>query len=254
MSLTSLECQVSELVNSERVPTPHHKGVSPRRAPRVLRRPGGRATAGLPGLRCLRGGGGGRGAGGGGGSGRAADGAHRAERGGAQGSAALPHCTTAPPLHTRSANMFGAAVSEAAVRPDPKPNTFRCLYFRTISLMRPDPQVARSMKSLPAGEEEGRGGFGAGKVAQVRQTPCWPRRWANFSLLHLYSRGNAPANWHLLGHPDAVLAPDAGGLDRQSGRWLRARRAAHARDAAPARHRRLQGGTCITRYSTTNHL
>ena len=33
---------------------------------------------------------------------------------------ARPRCTTAHPLHTRFTNVFGASVSEAAVRPDPR--------------------------------------------------------------------------------------------------------------------------------------
>ena len=41
---------------------------------------------------------------------------------------------------------------------------------------------------------------------QVRKTPSWPRSWANFSRLSLYSRWNAWANWHLLGQPDTFLA------------------------------------------------
>ena len=36
---------------------------------------------------------------------------------------------------------------------------------------------------------------------QVRKTPSWPRSWANFSLLQLYSHRNAWANLHLLGQP-----------------------------------------------------
>jgi hypothetical protein len=31
---------------------------------------------------------------------------------------------------------------------------------------------------------------------QVRKTPSWPRSWANFSLLYLYSHGNAWVNLH----------------------------------------------------------
>ena len=43
----------------------------------------------------------------------------------------------------------------------------------------------------------------AGEEGQVRKTPCWPRSWANFSLLYLYSHMSAWANWRLLGRPDA---------------------------------------------------
>jgi hypothetical protein len=42
---------------------------------------------------------------------------------------------------------------------------------------------------------------------EVRKTPSWPRSWANFSRLLLYSHWNAWANLHLLGRPDTFLAP-----------------------------------------------
>jgi hypothetical protein len=37
---------------------------------------------------------------------------------------------------------------------------------------------------------------------QVRKTASWPRSWANFSLLWLYSYWNAWSKLHLLGQPD----------------------------------------------------
>ena len=40
---------------------------------------------------------------------------------------------------------------------------------------------------------------GSGSIAQVRKTPSWPRSWANFSILSLYSHKNAWANLHILG-------------------------------------------------------
>jgi len=55
------------------------------------------------------------------------------------------------------------------------------------------------------------------RLAQVRKTSSWPRIWANFSLLELYSHMNAWANLHLLGQPDSFLA--AGGtLSRRRAR------------------------------------
>ena len=36
--------------------------------------------------------------------------------------------------------------------------------------------------------------------------PSWPRSWANFSPLSLYSHRNAWANLHLLGQPNTFLA------------------------------------------------
>ena len=43
---------------------------------------------------------------------------------------------------------------------------------------------------------------------QVRQTPAWPRSWANFSFFsfQLYSHRNVRANLHLLGQPDTFIA------------------------------------------------
>ena len=41
---------------------------------------------------------------------------------------------------------------------------------------------------------------------KVRKMPSWPRSWANFSLLQLYSHRNAWANLHLLGQPNTFLA------------------------------------------------
>ena len=41
---------------------------------------------------------------------------------------------------------------------------------------------------------------------QVRKTPSWPRSWANYSLLQLYSHRNAWANLHLMGQPNTFLA------------------------------------------------
>jgi hypothetical protein len=41
---------------------------------------------------------------------------------------------------------------------------------------------------------------------QVRKTPSWPRSWANFSLLSLYSHRNTWASLHLLGQPNTFLA------------------------------------------------
>ena len=50
----------------------------------------------------------------------------------------------------------------------------------------------------------------------VRKTPSWPRSWprswAKFSLLQLYSRRSAWANWHLLGQPNTCLARCASSL------------------------------------------
>ena len=41
---------------------------------------------------------------------------------------------------------------------------------------------------------------------RVRKPPSWPRSWANFSLLSLYSHRNAWVNLHLLGQPDTFRA------------------------------------------------
>ena len=41
---------------------------------------------------------------------------------------------------------------------------------------------------------------------KVKNTPSWPRSWANFSHLSLYSHRNAWANLHILGQPNNFLA------------------------------------------------
>ena len=68
-------------------------------------------------------------------------------------------------------------------------------------------------------------------VTNVRKTPSWPRSRANFSMLQLYSRRNAWANWHLLGQPNTFLAKAAPGdwLDPNSSQ-------------SSARARKLAGG------------
>jgi hypothetical protein len=57
------------------------------------------------------------------------------------------------------------------------------------------------------------------KHLQVRKPPSRPRGWANFSLLQLYSHGNAWANLHLLGQPNSLLArsPRRSRRSRRSG-------------------------------------
>jgi hypothetical protein len=40
----------------------------------------------------------------------------------------------------------------------------------------------------------------------ARKMQRWPRSWANFSLLQLYSHRNVWANLHLLGQPNTFLA------------------------------------------------
>ena len=52
-------------------------------------------------------------------------------------------------------------------------------------------------------------------LPQVRKTPCWPRNWASFSLISLYSHRNAWANWHLLGQPNTFLAAVLRGVRRR---------------------------------------
>jgi hypothetical protein len=43
-------------------------------------------------------------------------------------------------------------------------------------------------------------------ATKVRKMPSWPRSWANFSLLSLYSHRNAWASLHLLGQPNTFPA------------------------------------------------
>jgi hypothetical protein len=44
------------------------------------------------------------------------------------------------------------------------------------------------------------------QTEKVRKAPSWPRSWANFSPLQLYSHRNAWANLHILGQPYTFLA------------------------------------------------
>ena len=44
---------------------------------------------------------------------------------------------------------------------------------------------------------------------QVRKTSSWPRSWANFSLLYLYSHRNPWANLHLSGRPNTFARSQA---------------------------------------------
>jgi hypothetical protein len=53
------------------------------------------------------------------------------------------------------------------------------------------------------------------RIRKVRQTPSWPRSWANFSLLWLYSHRNPWANLYKSGQPNTLLAQghdELGGL------------------------------------------
>jgi DnaJ family protein C protein 13 len=43
---------------------------------------------------------------------------------------------------------------------------------------------------------------------KVRKTPSWPRSWANFNLLQLYSHRNTWANLQLLGQPNTLHAQE----------------------------------------------
>ena len=65
--------------------------------------------------------------------------------------------------------------------------------------------------------------------AVVRKTPGWPRSWASFSLLQLYSHRDAWANLHLLGQPTRnpslvrprLLKPEIHRVDPEYGPTLR---------------------------------
>jgi hypothetical protein len=88
-------------------------------------------------------------------------------------------------------------------------------------------------------------GARAHTVWQVRKTPSWPRSWANFSLLQLYSCRNAWANLHLLGQPHPFLAASG------RGRWRRAPRTARRGMASRCRPRPVSSSarTRSTRWS-----
>jgi serine/threonine protein kinase len=63
-------------------------------------------------------------------------------------------------------------------------------------------------------------------LVHVRETPSWPRSWANSSLLQLYPHRNAQANPHILGRPNTFRAADSTGAG--SGRATRLHPAAEA--------------------------
>jgi flotillin len=54
---------------------------------------------------------------------------------------------------------------------------------------------------------------------KVRNTPSWPRIWANFKLLSLYSHRNVWANLRLLGQPNTLLAKRRTLKPRPRKRW-----------------------------------
>jgi hypothetical protein len=56
-------------------------------------------------------------------------------------------------------------------------------------------QVTQSLGAAPL--LPARSGAEAAAPAQVRKTPSWPRNWANFSLLQLYSHRHGWPNLHL---------------------------------------------------------
>jgi Ca2+-binding EF-hand superfamily protein len=83
-------------------------------------------------------------------------------------------------------------------------------------------------------------------LPQVRKTPSWPRSWANFSLLQLYSHRNAWANLHLLGQPNtfvvsiAATVPELGPLhDHRLSSLLCLREGAVRRGAAQRVYHRV---------------
>ena len=66
--------------------------------------------------------------------------------------------------------------------------------------------------------------------SEVRKMPSWPRSWANFSLLQLYSHINSCANLHCLGQPNTFLGGGAARARAEAGDGARRlpRDAAHA--------------------------
>jgi hypothetical protein len=90
------------------------------------------------------------------------------------------------------------------------------------------------------------------RFSQVRKTPSWPRSWANFSVLWLYSHPNAWTNVHLLGQPNSFLAAAVVCLPRgrrqahplhkpQLVRWVRRVRAGRPRALRTLRKGKFEG-------------
>ena len=91
------------------------------------------------------------------------------------------------------------------------------------------------------------------KYFQVRKTPSWPRSLANFSLLQLYSHGNAWAGLHLLGQPNTFLA-SAVPLDGEgAGRGREGGGAAAAAGRRPAALRALSAPPAAWRWPLHRH-
>jgi hypothetical protein len=89
---------------------------------------------------------------------------------------------------------------------------------------------------------------------QVRTTPSWPRSWANFSLLWLYSDRNTWANLRLLGQPNSFLAIQlhspackcCGGTGPPGSQWVGSR-------LVPARAVRPRGVTIEASIASINN-
>ena len=88
-------------------------------------------------------------------------------------------------------------------RPAAALGSFFLASVASFALDRASGMVAYTWSTLPPTGDPLGPRWRAGKV---RKTPSWPRSWANFSLLSLYSHRNAWTNLHLLGQPDTFLA------------------------------------------------
>jgi hypothetical protein len=135
-------------------------------------------------------------------------------------------CTTAHPLHPIIANIFGNPISETTTRPNPR--FIRRSHSRAISTAWPASSAALDATTIErmgrrqlmvvagsrtASKMSQRAGCRSSTVlwghpwwTQVRKPPSWPRSWANFSLLYMYSHWNARANVHRLGQSSTYLA------------------------------------------------
>jgi hypothetical protein len=120
---------------------------------------------------------------------------------------------------------------EGHYEPGPAPTTWNSknipCAFRTNDPTKGQQCELTAEESALSKEKPTKCSYCSKQVRLARNTPSWPRSWANFSLLQLYSHRNAWANLHLLGQSDTFLAiswrPRWRWWRRRSWRWLRGR-------------------------------
>jgi hypothetical protein len=125
-----------------------------------------------------------------------------------------------------------AASSPASSSPESPPGSALKVTSRPAAVA-PTRRPRRAPRRSSARASDGRPSNTCSRVRPgpaVRNTPNWPRSWADFSLFESYSCRNAWANLRLLGQPNTFLTRGHG----RGRAWLRA--AAHGRCKIFSRH------------------